>query len=290
MKAYLLSLNPEANLKAQWDFGFLSEFLTGNMWKTPDWQDFEIEEVTKIPKTERAIVAIAARHHVGLEAQINNQLKNIEHCVFFAMGDEERVFDLNQIEAAHIWVQNPRQGTDDHFNKIGTGFPPQKVKLANYQGEKSVDIFFSGQLTHQRRMKLWDILLTFQRHETDLNGTKGFTQGYTADEYYQRLARAKVAPAPSGPETPDSFRLFEALEAMAIPVADNTDPKGRFNNFWEWLFGEPVPFPCYTHFTDVPGYILDAIEQYQERVNIQTAWWLNYKRNFAYKVMEQLHA
>jgi hypothetical protein len=60
--------------------------------------------------------------------------------------------------------------------------------------------------------------------------TKGFTQGDPHDLYYRQMADAKVAPAPSGPETPDSFRLFEALESGCVPIADTRVPKNNFSD------------------------------------------------------------
>ena len=78
MKAYILSLNKDANLIDQWDFGFLKDFFDGNVWKTANWENFEIVNCSKLEKAERAIVAIPARHHKDLAAQVNKELNKIE--------------------------------------------------------------------------------------------------------------------------------------------------------------------------------------------------------------------
>ena len=44
------------------------------------------------------------------------------------------------------------------------------------------------------------------------------------------MSRAKAVPAPKGNISYDSFRLYEALEVGAVPVAQNVE-------FWDKLFG-----------------------------------------------------
>jgi hypothetical protein len=183
-------------------------------------------------------------------------------------------------------VQNPRT---DKYNKLGTGYPPQcRTELAKLDYKKTKDVFFSGQITHSRRLQMWDQIVGARWLDSDLKKTDGFTQGYEPKEYYARMSRARIAPAPSGPETPDSFRLFEALECMCIPIADEIDPKGHFDGFWEWLFDEVVPFPRISNYKDLANYCGTALDDWQNKVNVQTAWWISKKRQFAYRVVNQL--
>lgn len=291
MNAYLFSLNPDASAVAQWDFGFLREFLTGELWKTPDWQGFEISLYDRLPKDDRAIVVIPARHNAGHIDAINRQLGHIDHVVLFLLGDEEADFPVEQLKhpSIHIWVQNAHPGRHDAYHKLGCGYPPQSQEiLPKLTPDKTVDVFFSGQNTHSRRSQMFNALARIEN--TDVTATDGFTRGLPAREYYERMVAAKIAPAPSGAVIPDSFRLFEALESMTFAIADDENSDGTITHYWDWLFGEPTPFYKITNWYNLPGYVENALAGYPANVHKQTAWWINYKRNFAYKVMEQLNA
>lgn len=293
MNAYLLSLNKEANIADQWDFGLVKDFLTGRLWKTPDWQEFNIEQTDFIPTGERAIVVLPARHHKDMVKQINEELFQLEHVVLFLLGDEEAEFPVEQIEhpSIHIWVQNPHLGRHDAYNRIGTGYPAHLHDYVREYIAKDTDIFFAGQVTHERRTALQETLNDMERkgYEVDAIYTEGFTQGLDKPAYYERLAKARIAPAPSGAVIPDSFRLFEALECMAIPVADKQLPNGEVWEYWDWLFGEIVPFPSINDWGAMYEITEVAKSKYPDNIHYQTQWWIHFKRKFVYKVMEQLH-
>ena len=291
MNAYILSLTKEANLKDQWDFGFLNDFLTGKVWKPSSWQGFDIKNVSKLPKTDTAIVAIPARHHKGLEAEVNKQLQRIDNVVLFLMGDEEADFDVELIDhkSIHIWVQNPHLGKHDAYNRIGTGYPTHMRKYMHEPLVKDLDVFFSGQVTHDRRLELSDVLeANTSNYDIEINRTKGFTQGYSKQDYYDFMHRTRIAPAPSGAVIPDSFRLFEGLESLAVVVADQKTPSGEIMEYWDWLFGEITPFHKVTNWFDLNNIMPEVLDDWYTYIFKQTTWWISWKRKFAYKVMEQL--
>lgn len=292
MNCYLLSLNPDADITKQWDFGLVKDLLEGKLWRTPDWIDLEFKSVDKLSKDDTAVVVIPARHHKDLEDQINKQLNKINKVVLFLMGDEEAEFDVSKIDhpSIHIWVQNPHIGVHDKYHKIGTGYPQHMREcLEDYQ-ERVHNIFFAGQVTHQRRKELIDVLLDMQVHDKtiEIHATKGFTQGLNHKDYYKGMSTAKIAPAPSGAVIPDSFRLFEALETMCIPVADQKTPNGQTSEYWDWLFGEITPFPKVTDFNALRHITSELLDDYPRNLHHQTAWWIKYKRSLAYKLSEQL--
>jgi hypothetical protein len=74
---------------------------------------------------------------------------------------------------------------------------------------------------------------------------------------------AAVAFAPSSPETPDAFRLSEALEAGCIPIADcrvlaSKDNTDFGDDYWTWFFGEEPPFPVLSDYKQLHGYTGEA--------------------------------
>lgn len=125
--------------------------------------------------------------------------------------------------------------------------------------------------------------------------TAGFTQGVGEAEYHRRMANSKVVFAPSGPESPDTFRLYEALEAGCIPIADTRVQEGKPNedfgdDYWTWLFGEEPPFPVLTDYEQLPGYTREALDNWKPLSNRVSAWWMRKKRELAYRLESDLAA
>lgn len=267
-KVFWLSLRKDTPSRGFWDQGYLEDLL----------KDFEHYEVEKLPLQKFAVVIIPARSHAKEIDKINLELRNIDGVILILTGDEEGVFPIEEIRHPNIkiWVQNPQQGRHDNYTRLGTGYPPQIHEFSPKEfPEKNLDFFFAGQITHSRRMECAKQLRPLQNGK--LIETKGFTQGVPHSEYYPLLASAKIAPCPSGPVTPDSFRLFEALQLGCIPIADIRTSKEDFEGFWEWLFDEPVPFTQIKNWESLPGYIEDLKKFYPAFNNRVQAWWLRYK-------------
>ncbi len=287
MNAYLYSVNQNACVADQWDFGYLKDFLTDN--------GFDMTILyNHLPKSDKAVVVVPARHNADYVDKINEQLKNIDNVVLFLMGDEEADFDVESIkhDSIHIWVQNPHMGRHDAYNKLGTGYPPHMKQHLPERIDKTLNVYFSGQITHARRRELANVLVAYEDQDklTRLVRTKGFTQGEAPADYYKHMTSAKIAPAPSGAVIPDSFRLFEALECMAIPVADEVSPTKAMPGYWDWLFGDITPLPKITEWDRVFGLFPELLEEWPHNMHKVTAWYIWYKRNFALKVMEQYNA
>jgi len=279
----LYSENPKANIANQWDFGFLKDTLKQ--------LDSEFKSVDNLPKTDKAIVVIPARHNAEKIDEINKELSKINHVVLFLMGDEEADFPVEKIEhpSIHIWVQNPHMGRHDKYNKLGTGYPMHMHDNLPDKLEKVNDVYFSGQVTHQRREELMRVLDTSWSVDILANATTSFTAGASPKEYYLHMTQAKIAPAPSGAVIPDSFRMFEALECMSIVVADTKTANGEVMQYWDWLFDTAVPFPQLQDWNALVGIANTVLEDYDNLLHKQTAWWLQYKRNVKHKILEQLH-
>ena len=136
-----------------------------------------------------------------------------------------------------LWVMSPRKnrGYPEGTRLLGSGFPPQaRPLLKQYKQqaiERPIDYFFAGQVTHERRIRMVAAVHAWKEQDKQTRGeiyaSPGFTQGLVPEVYYEKLASAKVAFAPSGPVTPDTFRLFEALEAGCIPIADCRVPSDK---------------------------------------------------------------
>ena len=277
MSVFYLSLLPDTPKKGYWDYGILDFLFDGCPY----------EEVDSIPEEEFAIVVIPARSHFKKVKEVNRELSNVKNCMLFLMGDEEGSFPLEKIKHPNIkiWVQNPKPELSDEYSKLGCGYPP-KITEARKLTNKSLDWFFAGQNTHERREQCIDKLTHMDNG--CLLETKGFTEGLEQEIYYSTMSKSKVVPCPSGPETVDTFRLYEALELGCIPIADSQTPKEDWSGFWEWLFEGPAPFPIVSDYDSLPGYIEECAKQYPVLNNRIQAWWQRYKVNLVREIHKNI--
>lgn len=89
--------------------------------------------------------------------------------------------------------------------------------------------------------------------------------------------------------SPDSFRLFEALETGCIPIVDAASGKEDFPEFWEKIFGPDRPLLEVIDWKRAPSVASNALKNYTEEVNKVFGWWQHYKRNLAYKLRDRVN-
>ena len=260
--------NNEGMYRGWWDMAMLEYFFRDAT---------HYEGMQQLEQGEGAVVIIPGRALAGKELQVQKDVNLLPWCVLIVAGDEEGIFDSSKIvhPSMFVWIQNPIPNKNDTGRRIGCGYTPHVGAYDSEVPSKNLDFFFAGQITHSRRLEMAQSI----QDKTGglLYPTTGFTKGMPQKEYCGTLARAKVVPCPSGPQTPDTFRIYEALEFGAIPIADEATPKEDWAGFWTWLFGDSVPFPVLTNYSDLPGYIDDCVTQYPKLNNRVQAWWQRYK-------------
>ena len=96
---------------------------------------------------------------------------------------------------------------------------------------------FSGQVTNSRRHSAMEAL----RKLGDPLETDTFAAGLGPEEYIKTLWDAEWVPCPAGNVRPETFRMWEALEAGAVPILDATSPHGD-QDYWPFILGDhPLP-------------------------------------------------
>lgn len=292
-KVFYLSMKKEIPANDYWGYGLLNDFIDQKLWDVG--LEFDKKEVSKLSKCDSAIIVVPGEYHADKIDEINDELQKIKRVVLFIMADEEAKFPVEKIDhkSIEIWVQYPDPSKHNSYNKFPTGYPPQSQSiLPLLNPNKTIDIFFSGQMTHKRRIEVVNKLNEWVAvgNTADVVPTRGFTQGLKPDDYYKRLLAAKIAPCPAGTITPDSFRVFEALESMCVVLADNKNSQGTVSDYWNWLFGSEPQFTTVDDWnSSLIGYSQEALENWPGNAHQQTAWWIKWKRDFSYKVKEQLN-
>lgn len=280
IKAYLYSHDGKDYANDKWDYGLLKEV----------FDKYEIEQIkaTSIPQTNRAIVVVPGAQNLGHEDSINKEIQNISRLVLFITGDEEGRFDINKISHpnAEIWIQYPYE-KHNSLNKLPIGVPQHLKRLVPEYPSKNYDLYFSGQITHPRRQQIAKVLPTLPNALFTL--TAGFAQGGEPRDYYKALASAKIAPAPSGAATMDTFRFFEAIEMLCLPIADGIDSKGNFIEFYKDLFGYEIPVEVSYNWSNLTKLVPKLLHGYPQNMHMVVSWWIKYKRDLGIKIMRQIN-
>ena len=281
IKAYLYSVKEEDCAADKWDYGLIKEIFTKNK--------IEQIKVTKLPNVERAFVVIPGPQNIDYEDQICEELSKINRVVLFITGDESATFKVDKIkhDNIEIWIQYPHE-KHKQYNKLALGVPQHLSKnLPEYQ-DKSYDVFFSGQITHQRRQELATIMPNIPN--SFYNPTNGFAEGLKPKNYYDKISISKIVPCPSGAEVIDSFRFYEAIEMLCLPIGDRLNSKMQQTNFFNLVFGTEFPIQVTDNWHHIKKIIPVLLENYPQNMHQVVCWWIKYKRDLSIEVMRQANA
>ncbi len=299
-----LSLNPDAIPRGYWDHGCLEDLFAGDLYPLPDLPTFEHHTLDTLAHDWDSLLArvrhggvliVPARHHVearyiyGLKAL----LAEMPWSLLILTGDEGGEMHsewFTDMPRSRLWVMTP-QGEREYGNTypIGSGYPPGiRTILAEREGERRLAWAFLGQITHDRREQCIKMLRA-RSDDGCLVESGGFTQGIDQDDYWRTLADAKVAPCPSGPLSADSFRVYEALEAGCVPIADDRHPGPAPQlDYWERLFGSP-PFPTVKgKWRDESATLDAALAHWPASGNRVFSWWQRQKRAMTLRLVSDL--
>jgi hypothetical protein len=253
--------------KDQWDQNMLDRLFANELYDT----GLNFKRTEGYPTgVDGCVLIIPGRYWHNRTNQISEAISAFQWVLAIRVGDEEDLFEPDRVFHRNIkwWVQSPNPSTDYGDARLfGIGYPPHFNDL-NFT-ERATAVFLSAQNTHDRRHECFKALdvVTVPKMVSE---THGFTQGMDKNRYASLMGSAKIAPAPSGPVSADTFRLYEALESHTVPIAD-TKP------FWLNLYPD-APFPIVDNYEQLAGYINDQIEQWPANSNTITAWWMHQKR------------
>jgi hypothetical protein len=281
VKAYLYSVKEEDCAADKWDYGLIKEIFTKNK--------IEQIKVTELPNVERAFVVIPGPQNIDYEDQICEELSKINRVVLFITGDESATFKVDKIkhDNIEIWIQYPHE-KHKQYNKLALGVPQHLSKnLPEYQ-DKSYDVFFSGQITHQRRQELATIMPNIPN--SFYNPTNGFAEGLKPKNYYDKISISKIVPCPSGAEVIDSFRFYEAIEMLCLPIGDRLNSKMQETNFFNLVFGTEFPIQVTDNWHHIKKIIPVLLKNYPQNMHQVVCWWIKYKRDLSIEVMRQANA
>ena len=281
INAYLYSVKQEDCAADKWDYGLLKEFFNKNNIKPV--------RVTTLPNVNRAFVVIPGPQNVDYEDQICEELNKIDRVVLFITGDESATFNINKIKHNNIeiWIQYPHR-KHAQYNKLALGVPRDLHKNLPVNKDKVYDVFFSGQITHQRRQELATVMPDIPN--SFYNPTTGFAEGLKPKDYYSKMVNSKIVPCPSGAMVVDSFRFYEAIEMLCLPIGDRLDSKMQNTNFFNFLFEEDHLIKTVENWQSLPDLLPELLNNYPFQMHQIVCWWIKYKRDLFIELMRQINA
>lgn len=273
---------------SQWDQNMLDRLFANLLYPT----GVDFIRTDHYPDTEGCVLLIPGQYWVDQIEEVSKSLERYSWVLAMRTGDERDAFDISRVQHPNIrwWVQTPRPDRIYNVHNarlFGVGFTPHFNELPAEVPDKNIPVFLAGQNNHDRRHQAFAAVAQVEGSVSF--PTRGFTQGMEPEVYRDHMLRARVVPAPSGVFSPDSFRIYEALEAHSVPIADDISPVRGYDSrgYWSSVLPNP-PFPILTDYQNLPGWCRDVLQSWPGNANRITAWWMRQKREYARWLVEDL--
>lgn len=287
--------------RGYWDQAFLEDVVAGVVWHAP-MVVHHAYTVAEVPPGAAVLLVVPARHHADPDsvAELVRAVLALQNVVVVLTGDEDHVFpvrEFNERALATVWVQNPSLDVArSSWRVLGCGYTTHvrtAVLAASVEHVSNRDLKWAylGQTTTPRREQLRDVLdgmEAFSPGSGRAVHSPGFTRGISREDYAATMLRARVAPAPAGPGCPDTFRLFEALEAGCVPVGDEWTKHETLTGYFEAMFGEAPPFPIVEDWAGLEPIVSDVSRHWPWRAARVLSWWGRYKHRTAKRLLVDL--
>jgi len=284
-----LSFHEDVLARGYWDDALLEDLLSYGEYK-------HFYTTADVPEGEGAIVKINGRTHTSPEdiEKINEEINRLPWVLFMETGDEESLFPWREIKhpLMKVWIMLPKLNMhDDVAFRMPNGYTTDTRKYLREIGrkERDIDVSFVGQKNHPRRDQCVEALDGLQGYSKFRVATDAFGKlELNREEYMDILARSKVVLCPSGVESPDNFRLYEALEAGCVPIVDAFSTKHQAPGFWGIVLGDDLPFPIVNYWDELPAVLPELIANWTEISNKCYAWWQFFKRNMRVRLEDDV--
>lgn len=285
--------------RGYWDGGWLERILDSTLH--PHSYTFtHYPKAYEVPKYQGAVVVIPGRWNLEYVGELAVEMSEFTWALVVVTGDEESLFNWeglhNQLSVDHFfWIQTPRPDKHTHelIRPIGDFWPPSCPEMIRKHfptHSRTWNWTFSGQINNQSRLECYSALRAREHNHHDgfVKKTDGFGAGLEYRDYIYSLCNTKVAPCPSGTFTPDTFRLYEALEAGCIPITDIGSPTYGDIGYWQFLFGEEPPFPLIRSWKEFNGRCDELLGNWADKSRDVSDWWSGYKRRIAREFLSDI--
>ena len=302
--------------RGYWDHGLLIHAMDGTLWPTPRPFLYAHHERHEQIGAAGCLGIVAGRWRTAFAHDLETFVGQRAWSLIVNVSDEECIGPWGS--ALHpnslVWVQTPDPCASAAMARDGTGWgrPRRGVPLGWRTDTRAVAMDPPISVPPPQRPHLWAFagqgynnpvrlqcmqVLEALRHAEPFTVTDRFGGGLPYRAFLEQLAATSIVPCPSGPSTPDTFRLWEALELGCLPVANAHGPSQRFRmDYFAELFQVPpeeIPFPRLDSWEEFPA-LVDAYRNDPARLSRDMsrafAWWQGRKRQFVLDLEDDLHA
>ena len=228
----------DVQARGYWDQTMLTDLFDRKLWTPAGGRRFQhMDSFDAHNPSEGAVVITPGRMEPDAD-WINEHIEPWPWVLVVVTSDEEARFPWQQFRHPNmkVWVQTPDGGTPD--GTLPVGYTPGTIEQAAKHAsvDRAWDWFFAGQITHPRRHQMVEAFKDVPRGA--ILGTEMFADGIDHDEFMAELCDTKIAPCPGGPVCPDTFRLWEALQAGCVPLVDLEAGERDRGDYWNHLLGD----------------------------------------------------
>lgn len=279
--------------RGYWDQALIEWLLGESGWRPPHagrLRHLEGPDAFDQLRPDEGLILVTPGHG-GQQAisRIQADLEGRSWVLWLVTSDEESAFEWWRVTHPNLVVWRQYHRTDLAWRPdrvLPCGFTTgTRAHYSTYPTapDRPNGVVFSGQVTphpeHRRRREMMDAYEQRRHPEDVVQATPGFAQGLEPDAYRDLLASGRIALCPTGYQSTDTLRLYEALEAGCTPIVDRLGPDGR-DGFYAMAFPDGVPFPLVTDWhTQLGNAIIAAGRLGGARAQ---SWWLNQKRALAH--------
>jgi hypothetical protein len=276
--------------RCRWDEMFVEDLLDGAQ-KQPatlprEWAEWFGTSASGGPL---AVFVLPGGNHIGDVAWVNEQLQPWDEVILFITSDEGSHFPIHELDHPNLklWIMTPRPEIQ---YPVGTQFIGEGSGRAWRHAWKAPKVhraMLAAQKTPERRADAF--ANTARVRGAFVKTTAGFMKGMEREDYLDAMGQSWWAPAPTGAETQDSFRFYEALELGTIPVPDALRDDGGGDGYWR-MVAPGFPIAPIKDWRRLPSQ-LDSAEQFLPVAEIELMtheWWHLRRREMARTLASQV--
>ena len=236
-----------------------------------------IDHVNKIDEKDQLIIIDS---QLSIKKELYEKLsKKCSSIYLIHLGDEGGTEDTNLVYnyCKHVWrtFGLPKYFNNDKITCIPIGYK-SGPNFQNKEIMKRKFLWsFMGTIHGASR---YDLIHQNQNLKPNfINKTSSFASGESLDseKYYEILYDSIFIMVPHGYIHPESYRLYETLEAGCVPIIEN--PHNFYDNF---LPKNPlIKINLWKESSEIIKKLFNDKNKLKEKSNEINLWWKNYKKN-----------
>ena len=236
-----------------------------------------IDHVNKIDEKDQLIIIDS---QLSIKKELYEKLsKKCSSIYLIHLGDEGGTEDTNLVYnyCKHVWrtFGLPKYFNNDKITCIPIGYK-SGPNFQNKEIMKRKFLWsFMGTIHGASR---YDLIHQNQNLKPNfINKTSSFASGESLDseKYYEILYDSIFIMVPHGYIHPESYRLYETLEAGCVPIIEN--PHNFYDNF---LPKNPlIKINLWKESSEIIKKLFNDKNKLKEKSDEINLWWKNYKKN-----------